>query len=373
MPMLKLYNSLTQKKEIFSTKKNKVSMYVCGITPYDTTHLGHAFTYVWFDVLYRYLKLKGFKIKYTQNVTDINDRDNDILKRAKEQNITWKKLSGYWTNIFLNDMKKLNWVKPDTYINASDYIPQMISLINKLLKNKFAYIGNNSVYLDISKKKDFGKLSKLNSRQMLKIAKEFEEDIDNPDKRNPLDITLWRGSDKNTPSHIPSFKSPFGLGRPGWHLECSSMSTSTLADQIDIHGGGEDLIYPHHESEIAQSEGATLKIPFSRFWMHTASVYCDGDKMSKSLGNIVLVRNLLKKTSPNILRYLILSTHYRKNWDFSEKQIERAEKQFAKIKFSKNLEFKKTFEKIMDDDLNVPTILSSNPSKKAMRLLGFEV
>lgn len=300
--MLRLYNSLTRKKEEFILLNDKkVTIYVCGITPYDTTHLGHAFVYISFDVLIRYLKFKGYKVTYTQNVTDINDRDKDVLQRAKEQNISWQKLSDYWTKRFLNDMKTLGWIMPTNYLKASENLNSMINLIKKIITNGYAYIKNGSVYFDISKKQDFGKLSRLTNDEMLKIAEDFDEDIKNPDKKNPLDITLWRASSKNQPPHIPSFKSPFGMGRPGWHIECSAMSMSTLGDQIepfdtlrvngehyrtiDIHGGGIDLIYPHHEAEIAQSEAASRKTPFVKFWLHIGSVSYRGKKMSKSLGN----------------------------------------------------------------------------------------
>ncbi|HSW48428.1 MAG TPA: class I tRNA ligase family protein, partial [Candidatus Saccharimonadales bacterium] len=295
-----LFNSLSKKLEEFkSIEKDLVKMYVCGITPYDTTHLGHAFTYLSFDALIRYLKYKGNKVIYTQNVTDINDRDNDILKRAEEQNTTWQNLSKFWTDKFLNNMQNLNWIKPDNFLFASEQVSSMIQIIEKLLKNGCAYEVNNGIYLNIDKKKDFGKLSGFDEKKMLTVAKDFDEDLDNQDKRNKLDITLWRPTNSVQGKHIPSFESPFGPGRPGWHLECSAMAIGSLGEQIDIHGGGEDLIYPHHESEIAQSEGASGKVPFAKFWLHTGTVGYKGKKMSKSLGNLVLVSDLLKKYSAN--------------------------------------------------------------------------
>ncbi|OGH42274.1 MAG: cysteine--tRNA ligase [Candidatus Levybacteria bacterium RIFCSPLOWO2_02_FULL_36_8b] len=382
--MLKLYNSLTKKKELFRPIKPKnVSLYVCGITPYDTTHLGHAFTYISFDILVRFLIYKGYVINYTQNVTDINDRDNDILQKAEETNTSWQKLAEYWTEKFLNDMKVLNWIMPNNYLKASESIGKMIVLINKLLSNKFAYEKNGSVYFDISKKKDFGKLSAFDRIQMLKIAKEFDEDTGNPDKKNSLDITLWRATNNNQPAHIPSFLSPFGKGRPGWHIECSAMATKTLGEQIDIHGGGIDLIYPHHEAEIAQSEGATSKTPFARFWLHVAQVAYQGKKMSKSLGNLVMISDLLKKYSANAIRWYLISHHYRQPWEFFEKDIEKANIEFSQIldyntkqklevEFDENI-FNK-FINALNNDLNTPLalqIIKSSPNKKMLSTLGF--
>jgi cysteinyl-tRNA synthetase len=330
---MKLYNSLSKQIEEFKPRnKREVKMYVCGITPYDTTHLGHAFTYIFFDVLNRYLEFSGYKVTYTQNVTDINDRDKDILERAREQGIAWQYLANYWTDRFLEDMHALNWKMPDHYLWASAHISTMLDLIKKLLDNSCAYISNKSIFLDISKIKDFGKLSGLNENEMLPIAREFEEDTDNPNKRNALDITLWKPSEPDQPLHIPSFESPYGLGRPGWHLECSAMAICSLSEQIDIHGGGIDLLYPHHESEIAQSEAATGKIPFSTYWIHTELVSYKGSKISKSKGNLIMVSKLLEKYSANAIRFLLLSHHYREPWEFHEKELDGAERKVERIK-----------------------------------------
>lgn len=327
-----LFNTLTRKLEIFKPLvDNQVKIYVCGITPYDTTHLGHAFTYICFDVLVRSLTYIGYNVTYTQNVTDINDRDTDILKRAKEENVTWDSLAKHWTKRFLLDMKALNWRMPDNYLNASEHIPTMIKLIEKLLKNGIAYKKQKNIFLDVKKIKQYGLLSRLTRSEMLEIAKQFEEDLQNPLKRNKLDITLWKAKGPNQPPHIPSFDSPFGRGRPGWHIECSAMAICSLAEQIDLHGGGEDLIYPHHESEIAQSEGATGKVPFAKFWIHTGSVSYRGEKMSKSVGNLVLVSDLLKKYSSNTIRFMLLSHHYQKTWEFTYKEMEQAQKSMEEI------------------------------------------
>lgn len=390
---MKIFNSLTQKLEEFKPLDNKkVTIYVCGITPYDTTHLGHAFTYISFDVLVRYLKFKGYQVIYSQNVTDINDRDNDILERAKELNVPWRKLANYWTKKFLEDMNALNWTPPSYYVKASETIPQIIDLIKNLINKDLAYQVDRSVYLDISKFPNYDKLSKLSPNEMLKVASEFEEDLKNPDKSNPLDITLWRGQAPNQPLHIPSFPSPFGLGRPGWHIECSAISISTLGEQIDIHGGGRDLIFPHHEAEMIQSEGATGKIPFVRYWVHGGIVFFKREKMSKSKGNLVMVSDLLKKYSANALRWLLLSHHFRKDWEYQEKDLIEAQKcvdtvetLFLHLKEAATDIDDKTiaeFIKIMDQDLDTPKALefllklaketSGHKLKTLFSLLGFK-
>lgn len=371
-----LYNSLSNSKEEFKPKNpKKVTLYVCGITPYDTTHLGHAFTYISFDVLIRYLKFKGLKVEYTQNVTDINDRDHDILQRAKEQNISWQKLAELWTDKFLSDMQALNWTPPTHYLKASENITSMIYLIQKLLTQNLAYQKNGSVYLDISKVLDYGKLSGLNKQEMLKTAKNFEEDLENPDKRNSLDITLWRTTQPNQPPHIPSFASPWGSGRPGWHVECSAMAISSLGEQIDIHGGGKDLIYPHHESEIVQSEGATGKTPFAKYWLHTGTVYFKGTKMSKSDNNLVMISDLLNKYSANSIRWLLLSHKWNENWEFKEEDLEHAQKkvELVEAELTDTRDFQE-LTNIMDDNLNTPKaleLLLKSKSQKIYHILGF--
>lgn len=382
---MRFYNSLSRQTEEFKPIRNKkVTLYVCGITPYDTTHLGHAFTYIAFDALIRYLRFKGYKITYAQNVTDINDRDKDILEKAKIENISWRKLADYWNKRFSEDMTALNWTSPAYYLKASENIPAVIKLIKKLLGKNLAYQINNSVYLDISKFPDFGKLSRFSENKMLKVAKDFEEDLECPEKRNPLDITLWRAKTLSQPKHIPSFDSPFGPGRPGWHIECSAMSISTLGEQIDIHGGGNDLIFPHHEAEIIQSEGATGKIPFAKYWLHTGQVYYQGKKMSKSEGNLIMISDLLKKYSPNAIRWLLLSHRWNKNWEYREEALIKAQKIVTTIEKTLTSPEKlvkpdvREFTKIMDQDLNTPKALQfflklSKQDKKIPKNLFFSL
>ncbi len=401
---MRLYNSLTKQIEKFQPISNKkVLIYVCGITPYDTTHLGHAFTYISFDILVRYLLFKGYKIKYTQNVTDINDRDTDLLEHAREQNVLWSELANFWTKRFLSDMKNLNWRMPDNYLHASEQIDKMIQIILLLLKKGHAYRVKGNVFLDITRFPQYGNLSRFKELEMLKVAKEFEEDLDNPLKKHRLDITLWRASTLSQPKHIPSFDSPFGKGRPGWHIECSAMAISSLNDQIDIHGGGGDLKFPHHEAEIVQSEGVTNKKPFAKYWLHTGEVRYKGAKMSKSLGNLILVSDILKKYSPNAIRWMLLSHHYRENWEFKESDIEKAASSVilvssalenaSKISYKNNTrdydtksdEVLKEFTKLMDNDVQTPEVLNyvlnlaqENPKNAriiapVMRTLGFRI
>lgn len=358
---MKLYNSQTRKIEVFkSLKSKKVSMYVCGITPYDTTHLGHAFTYVSFDALFRFLQYLGYKVTYAQNVTDIDD---DILKKAKEVGKNWKELGEYWTNKFLKDLKSLNVLFPTHYVKATDSIEKIIEINKILIEKKYAYEKNGNVYFAVKQDKNYGKLSRYTEKQMFLIAKDRGNDPKDTLKKHPLDFILWQKSKEDE----PSWKSPWGIGRPGWHVECSAMIHQYLGEQIDIHGGGRDLIFPHHESEIAQSENFTGKRPFVQYWMHTAMLLYEGEKMSKSLGNLVMVSDLLKKYDANAIRWLLLSHHYRESWEYTNEKMEKANQEVFVIKkallakestrsFANNT-FKKIFEENMVDDLNVPVVL----------------
>ncbi len=368
---MQLLNSLGGKiKKFKPLNSKKVTIYVCGITPYDTTHLGHAFTYISFDTLIRYLKFKGFEVFYAQNVTDINDRDHDILDRARELHVSWKNLAQYWTEKFLADMHALNWIHPNHYVNASRHIHHMIDLIQELLEKELAYRRNGSVYLNTAKFPDYGKLSRFSKAKMMKVSLDFEEDLECPEKKNPLDITLWRASTPEQPPHTPAFHSPFGNGRPGWHIECSAMSMEYLGEQIDIHGGGTDLKFPHHEAEIAQSEGSTGKVPFTKYWLHTGTVYYQGAKMSKSKRNLVMVSDLLKKYSPNAIRWLLLSHHWSKPWEYEEKDLIQAQKNVDTIenvilgtirhspeRTPESNPNTQQFTAILDDNLNTPKAL----------------
>jgi cysteinyl-tRNA synthetase len=312
---MKLFNTLSNKIEQFTTKSNTITVYVCGITPYDTTHLGHAFTYTTADILIRLLEYKRLKVKYVQNVTDIDD---DILRKAENVDEDWKSLGNLWTRHYIKDMQSLNVRPPDKFPRATDVISEIIQTTGRLLDGGVAYESGGSVYFDIKKWPEYGKLSKLSKAEMLPIANERGNIPDDPNKKYPLDFVLWQA---HKPGE-PSWDSPWGKGRPGWHIECSTMSTCLLDQSIDIHLGGSDLIFPHHESEIAQVEPISEDKPFVRYWMHIAMVRHEGEKMSKSLGNLVMVRNLLKRFSPDALRLYMASHHYRSEWEYDEARLE---------------------------------------------------
>lgn len=316
---MKLFNSHSQKIEYFQPLEGKeVKMYVCGITPYDTTHLGHAFVYVQFDALKRFLEFKGYKVTYTQNVTDIDD---DILKRAKRDNRDWIELGDSWTEKFLKDLSDLNVEMPDHYIKATSAIDQIIEIVSGLVEKGFAYEKNGNVYFEVSKFPEYGKLSGYPLKKMVDLLAERGGNPNDKNKKAPLDFILWQ---KSLPDE-PFWDSPFSKGRPGWHIECSAMIKKTLGEQIDIHGGGFDLIYPHHESEIAQSESYSGLTPFVKYWMHIAMVSYQGEKMSKSLGNLVLVSDLLERFSANAIRLMLLLNNYREPWEYTDRHMEEAQ------------------------------------------------
>jgi cysteinyl-tRNA synthetase len=310
---MKLFNTLTQSLEEFVPIDNKmVRIYVCGITPYDTTHLGHAFTYVSFDALIRYLEFCGYTVNYVQNVTDIDD---DILRKARELGIPWDELGRRETERYLQDMDALNVRRPNVYPRATQETPTMIEVILTLLARGYAYEREGNVYFSVRQDPDFGIMARAiglsDYKSMLIIANERGNYPDDPHKKDPLDFVLWQAQ---APGE-PFWPSPWGPGRPGWHIECSAMSMRYLGPQIDIHGGGADLAFPHHTCEIAQSEHFTGKVPFARIWMHTGLVHQDGEKMSKSLGNLTLVSDLLKDYNANAIRVTLLNHHYRYPWE----------------------------------------------------------
>jgi cysteinyl-tRNA synthetase len=309
---MKLFNTLTQSLQEFTPIDDTVRIYVCGVTPYDTTHLGHAFTYVSFDVLMRYLEYRGYKVRYVQNVTDIDD---DIIRKSRELGLAWDELGNREIERFLNDMDTLNIRRPAVYSRATEEIERIIEFVQSLVDHGYAYVNQGHVYYDVKKDTTFGEMAQaigLNTYQsMLQIANERGNFPDDPRKKNPLDFVLWQAQ---APGE-PAWESPWGPGRPGWHIECSSMAMHFLGEQIDIHGGGADLAFPHHTSEIAQSEHYSGKAPFVRTWMHTGMVYQDGEKMSKSLGNLTLIRNLIKEYTADTIRIVLMSHHYRYPWE----------------------------------------------------------
>jgi cysteinyl-tRNA synthetase len=361
--VLKLYNTLSKKREVFKpVNKDQVNIYVCGPTVNDVPHLGHARQQITFDVLRKYLIFSGYKVKFVSNVTDIEDK---IINKANELGVKIETLTKKNLKEHLDDYSELGVSKPDVQPFATQYVRQMIDLIKILEKKGFTYSEDNGVYFDISKFKGYGKLSGQDTKN-LQTGRRIKE-------KTKHDFVLWKLSKPGE----PSWKSPWGDGRPGWHIECSAMSHSILGLPLDIHGGGQDLIFPHHEDEIAQSEAAYGK-KLANYWMHNGMVNVDKVKMSKSLGNFKTIRNLLKEYSGEIIRYFVLSSHYRKPVDFSKKTMIIAENSYERLKnlISNLKEDKKAntlipsraredtskkyleeFKKAMEDDLNTPKAL----------------
>jgi L-cysteine:1D-myo-inositol 2-amino-2-deoxy-alpha-D-glucopyranoside ligase len=355
--MLHLFNTLTRRLEPFTIEGQPVTLYVCGITPYDTTHAGHAFTYSTADILVRYLEYLGNQVRYVQNVTDIDD---DILKKASQVGEDWRSLGDRWTAHFIEDMLSLNMRPPERYARATGAIPEIINSVEALLKAGVAYVSNRNVYFDVSAWDEYGKLSRLNPEEMLPVANERGNNPDDPNKKDPLDFVLWQAHQPGE----PYWESPWGRGRPGWHIECSTLSTCLLDETIDIHMGGGDLIFPHHESEIAQVEPVTGR-PFARFWVHAAMVRYQGEKMSKSLGNLVMIRDLLKTHSADSIRLYLASQHYRDAWEFDHQRLREASQLAGRLKEAASVEadgreemntdgWQEKFCQAMDSNLDTP-------------------
>lgn len=310
---MRVFNTLTGKKEEFiPLDDRKVRMYVCGVTVYDYCHVGHARSAVVFDVIRRYLRYRGYDVTFVRNFTDIDDK---IIKKANEEGIPWHEVARKYTEEFYRDMDALGVERADIEPKATEYINEMIEVIKTLIEKGHAYVVNGDVYFSVSSFPEYGKLSKRDRSSMLAGARvEIDER-----KRDPMDFALWKASKPGE----PSWPSPWGPGRPGWHIECSAMSMKNLGETFDIHGGGADLIFPHHENEIAQSEAYTGK-PFARYWIHNGFITIDKEKMSKSLGNFFTIREVLNKYDPEVLRFFLLSTHYRSPVEFSEDSLREA-------------------------------------------------
>ena len=295
-----------------------MTLYVCGVTPYDSGHMGHAFTFSIFDVLVRFLETRGMRVKYVQNITDVDD---PLFERARHERIDWRELAGRETQVHIRDMTVLGWRPPDVMPKVSEEVDQILAAASRLDSKGFAY-RTDALYFDASKYPGFGRLSRLSRRSMLrKLQREGLLGRVGPDaKRDPLDFALWRSS----ASDEPAWPSKFGEGRPGWHIECTAMSIHYLGEQIDIHGGGRDLLFSHHESERAQSESLTGKKPFARAWMHTGLVRYEGHKMSKSRGNLVKVSQALQRAPAAAVRLYLVSHRYGRDWTFEWSGMTRA-------------------------------------------------
>lgn len=312
--MMRVYNTLQGKKEeLVPLSTGKIGMYACGVTVYDLCHIGHARSAIVFDVIRRYLAFKGFEVKYIRNFTDIDDK---IINRAKQEGISWDAVAGKYTEEYYRDMDRLGVERADIEPKATEHIPEIIDIVKGLVDQGYAYAVDGDVYFEVRKFADYGKLSKRDVEDMLAGARvEVDER-----KRNPMDFALWKASKEGE----PSWDSPWGPGRPGWHIECTAMSIKHLGESFDIHGGGADLIFPHHENELAQSEAYTGK-PFVKYWIHNGFITIDKEKMSKSLGNFFTIREILDKFDPEVVRFFLLSTHYRSPIEFSDESLREAE------------------------------------------------
>ncbi|NTU43114.1 MAG: cysteine--tRNA ligase [Nitrospirales bacterium] len=315
---MKIFNTMSGRKEDFvPLREGRVGIYACGVTVYDYCHIGHARSAVVFDVIRRYLGHKGLAVTYVRNFTDIDDK---IIRRAREEGSQWDAVAGKYIDEYYRDMDRLGVSRADVEPKATDHIKEMIDVIAKLIATGFAYEvpenGNNSVYFSVKSFAEYGKLSKKEQKELMAGAR---VDVDER-KRSPMDFALWKASKEGE----PWWESPWGKGRPGWHIECTAMAIKHLGESIDIHGGGADLIFPHHENEIAQSEAFTGK-PFAKYWVHNGFITIDKEKMSKSLGNFFTIREILDIYDPEVVRLFILSSHYRSPIEFSHEQLRDAE------------------------------------------------
>ncbi len=351
---MKVFNTLTGQKEDFHPRGEVVTMYVCGITAYDESHIGHAMAYVIYDVIKRYLRFKGYKVKHVQNFTDIDDK---IIERANQLQVPPAELASRYTDEYLANMDALNVERADVYPRATEEISKIIEIIQSLVAKGYAYEFKGSVYFRVRNFPDYGKLSHRNLAEMIPKATYCEAN-----KEYPLDFALWKASKPGE----PFWDSPWGKGRPGWHIECSAMALKYLGDTIDIHGGGQDLIFPHHENEIAQSESFTQETPFVRYWLHSGLMQQDKQKMSKSTGNLVNVRDVLRRFSSDAVRLFILSSHYRSPLTYSEEALEASERSAERLRWAlahrtdadegvamlDAKPFEQKFVEAMDDDFN---------------------
>lgn len=364
--MLHVFNTLTrQKEEFIPLDGNKVRMYVCGITVYDYCHLGHARMLVAFDVIARWLREKGYDLTYARNITDIDDK---ILKRSAESGIPFRELTEKFIAVMHEDEKRLSIAPPDIEPRATEYIEEMKSLIRTLIENGSAYaVDNGDVYFSVNAFSDYGKLSGLKADELLEGARVEVGEL----KRDPRDFALWKGANPSEPADA-HFDAEWGRGRPGWHIECSAMSTANLGDSFDIHGGGQDLVFPHHENEIAQAEAATHS-HYAKYWLHNNAVRVDQEKMSKSLGNFFTIREILDKYDAEVVRYLLLSSHYRSPINYSEDNLRNAQSALERFYLAldgvdassgdadcaQGQQAWEVFSAAMDDDFGTPDALAA--------------
>ncbi len=358
---MKVTDTVSGKKEEFKPIGDEVKMYVCGINPYADAHIGHGMSYIIFDVVRRYLEYRGYKVKHVENVTDVED---NIINHANRQGITVRELTEKFTLRYFEDMDALNILRPHHTPKATETIPEIINMTQGLVEKGYAYAVEGNVYFRVGKLADYGKLSKRSLKQMKAGARVEVGEA----KEDPMDFVLWKAAKPDE----PSWDSPWGKGRPGWHIECSAMSVKYLGEQIDIHGGGQDLVFPHHENEIAQSESYTGKKPFVKYWMHNGLLQMDAEKMSKSLGNLITIRDALKKYTADGMRVFILSSYYRSPLTYTDEAIEAAQAGAERLARVANREshggggkeldekpYRQRFLDAMDDDFNTPQALAA--------------
>ena len=404
--MLEIYNTMTREKELFKSRgNNRINFFVCGPTVYEDAHIGHGRTYVAFDLIKRYLEYKGYAVFLIENITDVDDK---IIQKSKEKEIDFKSISNYYEKRFKEDMDLLNVNSVNAYPKTTDYINEMLDQIQRLIDKGYAYETSEGIYFEVSKFSDFGKLSNqdLNKQKSRLQNENLETHSFDSNKKNIKDIALWKKTEEE-----PNFDSKWGKGRPAWHIEDTAITEEFFGQQYDIHGGGLDLIFPHHEAEVAQMEALSNKKPMVKYWMHTGFLNVNGVKMSKSLNNFITIRDLLEKWDPMVFRLFVLSTHYRTRIDFSEKSLDQAEKNLKRLKntiqklidFKKDLdiedklennelldklyEVKNNFFKDMDDDINTSKALAdilnftkvingfiseheSNPNKNSLKFIN---
>ena len=322
MSSIRVFNTLTRKKEEFvPLHPGKVGIYVCGVTPYNHPHIGNARPFVVWDTIHRFLEHEGYDVTHVQNFTDVDDK---IIKAANKEGVTWDVIANRYIKAYFDVMDKLHVRRCHVYPRVSEHIPDIIATVQKLIDNGYGYVVDGDVYYRVEKFSHYGELSGRSLDDMMAGARvEVDER-----KENPMDFALWKSAKPGE----PYWESPWGKGRPGWHIECSTMSTKYLGNSFDMHGGGSDLIFPHHENEIAQSEGATSVHPFVRYWVHNGFITINEEKMSKSLGNFFTVAEILEKYEPEVLRLFILNTHYRSPLDFSDARLEEAKRSLERLR-----------------------------------------
>jgi L-cysteine:1D-myo-inositol 2-amino-2-deoxy-alpha-D-glucopyranoside ligase len=321
---LLLFDSMTREKRAFQPHGDTVTLYVCGVTPYDTTHLGHARTYLIFDVLQRYWRHLGHGVRYVQNVTDVDD---PLLARARDLGVDYQDLARECMDIFVKDLQDLNIGLPDVHPRATEEIPGMIDTIRALMERDMAYARGGSVYFRAARFPGYGRMGRLDRAGMIDAHAETGENPRDPNKEDPLDFRLWQAAQPDE----PSWDSPWGPGRPGWHIECSTMASRYLGSRLDVHGGGTDLVFPHHCSEIAQSESATGDAPFAQYWVHVGLVWMDSEKMSKSKGNMAFARDLIQEHGPGAVRYYLLGFPYRDQMEYFAQDMAAAARRWDAI------------------------------------------